>query len=292
MRAEVRCLLKHTRGGRGLPPIGLALKFCISPGFSRCTRYRAVDNRATELRQRDRDCVSKPSKLADDEPYRHDIFIALVAPIGSSRPEVLTALNDSLTRYGYSTDHIHLASLLGKVPNLAVGGLPERTEPDYYQRRMDAGNRLRNQAGDWSALAGVGVMRIAAARAARRPSSDDAPPPTPVAYIIDSLKNPREAELLRSVYGSALWIVAVVQDISERKSNLTEELARSENRFEGVPEAKAVELITRDQEEDEKHGQHVRDVFAVADYFLPVRRGVDWSRASTASSRGSSVPRS
>ncbi len=143
---------------------------------------------------------------------------------------------------------------------------------------MDAGNRLRDHAGDWSALAGVGVMRMAAARSARRPSSEEAPPADPVAYIVDSLKNPREAELLRSVYGSAVWIVAVVQDISERKANLTEELARAESRFEGVPEARAVELITRDQEEDEKHGQHVRDVFGVADYFLPVRRGVDWKQ--------------
>jgi deoxycytidylate deaminase len=217
-------------------------------------------------------------RLADDEPYRHDIFIALVAPIGSSRPEVLTAMTERLAVYGYTTDHIHLADLLGKVPNLSGSNLPERTDPEYYKRRMDAGNRLRSHAGDWSALAGIGIMRMAAARGARRPTSNNASPNEPVAYIIDSLKNPREADILRSVYGSAVWVVAIVQDISERKTNLADELARSENRFEGVPEAKAVELIARDQEESEKHGQHVRDVFAIADYFLPVRRGVDWEK--------------
>ena len=212
-------------------------------------------------------------RLADDEPYRHDIFVALVAPIGSSRVEVTAALEGMLGSYGYDTDRVHLAGLLEKVPNLTAEPLPDRSHPDYYNRRMDAGNRLRGHAGDWSALAALAVMRIAAHRDARRTEGERGS--KPVAYVLDSLKNPREAELLRAVYGSALWLVAVVEDMADRKSNLTDELAKSQSDFD-VPEARAVELMARDEAEEEKHGQRVRDVFAMADFFLPVRRGVNW----------------
>jgi cytidine deaminase len=142
---------------------------------------------------------------------------------------------------------------------------------------MNAGNRLRQYAGDWSALGALGVMRAAAARAARRDDKNERSP-APVAYVFDSLKNPREADLLRSVYGSALWIVALVEDISERKDHLVHELADAANSFTEVPEATAVALIARDAAEDEEHGQHVRDVFAMADYFLPIRRGIEWAK--------------
>jgi cytidine deaminase len=100
-----------------------------------------------------------------------------------------------------------------------------------------------------------------------------------MAYIFDSLKHPREASLLRSVYGSAFWLVSIVQDISERTTNLAEELASATGDFQAVPEAKALELITRDEADpDAPHGQHVREVFSEADFFLPVQRGEPWRK--------------
>lgn len=216
------------------------------------------------------------ARLADDQPYRHDLFIGLVAPIGSDRAEVTDALREGLGRYSYDVHPVRLADLLEKVPNLSRDPLPVRADRDYYDKRMNAGNRLRKQAGDSSALAAVGIFRARAHRDARQPGNDDAPMPAPpVAYIFDNLKNPREVELLRGVYGSAAWIVSVVQDLEERKSNLTDTLAAAENAFQ-VPEAVAVSLMARDAEDDSKHGQQVRDAFALADYFLPVRRGANW----------------
>lgn len=217
-------------------------------------------------------------KLADDHPQRHDIFLGLVAPIGSSRPQVVKTFREVLKPYGYEVEQIRLADLLDDVPRNDNGLLPQRGEPGYYQARMDAGDDLRAGANDWSALAALAIARVADMRARRfekvKASGES---PTPVVYILDSLKHPREASLLRSVYGTAFWLVSIVQDISERIKNLADELAKQEGVFGRAPEPEATALIARDESDpDAKHGQHVRDVFASADFFLPVRQGGRW----------------
>lgn len=217
-------------------------------------------------------------QLADDEPQRHDLFIGLVAPIGSSRDDVVATLLEKLGPFGYGIERVHLAGLLDSILADEESPLPGRSESGYYKARMDAGDRLRNAAGDWSALAALAVAHVTRRRAERRSvDGSTRAKSTPVAYIFDSLKHPREAALLRSVYGPAFWLVSIVQDISERKHNLTEDLSRQEGQFDQVPESRAVDLITRDEADpDAAHGQHVRDVFSAADFFLPVGRGIPW----------------
>lgn len=208
--------------------------------------------------------------LTDAEPERHDLFIGLVAPIGSSRDEVILNIRKQLDAYGYGMEHIHLASLLDDLPDRESDPLPGRSDPDYYRRRMDAGDQLRKQAGDDSALAALAVARVAGMRESQ--SADK-----PIAFVFDSLKHPREAQLLRNVYGAGFWLVSVVQDIEERRNNLGDTLASQHGRFSDQANPHLVELIQRDEADPQaKNGQQVRDVFAEADYFLPVRRGEPW----------------
>jgi deoxycytidylate deaminase len=217
--------------------------------------------------------------LTDGAPERHDLFLGLVAPIGSSRDEVINQLRLNLTEYGYGMERVHLASLLDDLPGLSGDPLPERSDPDYYRLRMDAGDKLRKEAGDHSALAALAIVRVAEMR--ERRIKEAAPADTgPVAYVFDSLKHPREEQILRNVYGPGFWLVSIVQDIEERKHNLSETLASQQGRFDGQSESQLAEgLIQRDEADpDAKHGQQVRDVFAAADFFLPVRRGEDWSK--------------
>jgi deoxycytidylate deaminase len=176
-------------------------------------------------------------------------------------------------------ERVHLASLLDDLPGLSGDPLPERSDPDYYRLRMDAGDKLRKEAGDHSALAALAIVRVAEMR--ERRIKEAAPADTgPVAYVFDSLKHPREEQILRNVYGPGFWLVSIVQDIEERKHNLSETLASQQGRFDGQSESQLAEgLIQRDEADpDAKHGQQVRDVFAAADFFLPVRRGEDWSK--------------
>lgn len=212
-------------------------------------------------------------ELTDHEPYRHDLFIALVAPLGASRDQVVEALTSKLNVYGYEVEHVRLADLLDGLPGIAPSALPERSSRTYYQDRMNAGDSLRKKAGDDSALAALAIARVASLREERLKVDN----PQPTAYVFDSLKHPREAALLQHVYGSGYWLVSLVQDLQERKQNLIDELSQQEGTAGSVPEAAAVELLSRDEADPESsHGQHVRDVFSSADYFLAIRNGQDW----------------
>ena len=221
---------------------------------------------------------SRLRSLTDGAPERHDLFVGLVSAIGSSRDEVLTQLRVHLGQYGYGMEHIHLASLLDDLPGREGDPLPDRSDAAYYKRRMDAGDELRKQAGDHSALAALAIVRAAKKRenAQTEAAGEQA---QPVAYVFDSLKHPREAQLLRSVYGSGFWLVSIVQDIEERMHNLGEILASQQGKFSGQSDSQTIELMQRDEADpDARNGQQVRDVFAAADYFLPVRRGEVWTK--------------
>ncbi len=227
-------------------------------------------------------------QLASSQRQRHDIFVGLVAPIGTNRVDVVEEFRQRSLEYGYDLEQIRLADLLDSVPKRVGATLPGRDEPGYYEKRMDAGNEFRDEAGDWSALAALAVAKAAHERGERlRAASANPESLRPTLYIFDSLKHPGEARLLRNVYGTAFWLISLVQDADERKQNLTETLAKQAGQVNSVPEAMAVELIARDEaESDAKHGQHVRDVFAAADFFLPVQRGVDWEQGVSRFFRG------
>jgi len=217
-------------------------------------------------------------QLASHEPYRHDVFVGVVAPLGSSRTEFIEAFKSEMSAYGYEVGHVRLADLLDTVPTGQGNALPRRTSPGYYKARMDAGDRLRTMAGDDSALMALAIAHVADRREKERnAASAKSRDRIPKIWVFDSLKHPREAMLLKSVYASSFWLVSLVQDPAERRQNLVDELSRQEGRADSVPEAQAIELITRDESDPESpHGQKVRDVFASADFFLPIRSGEDW----------------
>lgn len=215
--------------------------------------------------------------LADDEPLRHDIFLGLAAPLGSSKKEVLAALKHALTPYGYGVKSVRLSDLLDEIRPKGAQPLPSRGEPNYYELRMNAGDDLRSEAGDDSALAALAIAKIASKREKRRADAAAGSASNPKVYVFDSLKHPRECALLRSTYGSAFWLISLVQDIAERTRNVAAELGEQQGQFGLGPEPLAAELIARDEADaNEPHGQHVRDVFSTADFFLPIRRGVKW----------------
>lgn len=214
--------------------------------------------------------------LTDGKPGRHDLFIGLVAPIGSSSDEVIEQLRSHLLPYDYAMERIHLAGLLDDLPGKGEEeSLPDREDPNYYKARMDAGDALRKSAGDDSALAAIAVARVAGMRDA----ASEGEPQKPVAYVFDSLKHPREAQLLRNVYGSGFWLVSIVQDISEREHNFAETRASQQGHFSTDVDSEIHALMRRDEADPvAENGQQVRDVFAAADFFLPVRRGEIWTR--------------
>ncbi|MFQ3226822.1 MAG: deoxycytidylate deaminase [Porticoccaceae bacterium] len=85
--------------------------------------------------------------------------------------------------------------------------------------------------------------------------------PTRTCFIIDSLKNKEELNLLRETYGRSFFLVGVSASIEDRKTNLTSD---------GMTIAEFEMLVSQDTGEDIEEGQNVSDIFCESDYFMRV----------------------
>ena len=203
--------------------------------------------------------------LVERESDRHPLVIAFAAPIGTRLDPIISDLKESVSKFGYAAEEILLSDLLLTVPNAPWhSGLPRRGDPNYYESRMDAGDQIRRDTDFDGILGALAVGRIAEARASAG---------RPTAYLLRSLKHPEEARLLRHIYGDAFWLVGVVSSPNDRLNDFAQQLSRSGASFQDS-KARAQKLIDRDENDQaEVHGQHVLDVFAMADVFIPSRRG-------------------
>jgi deoxycytidylate deaminase len=83
-----------------------------------------------------------------------------------------------------------------------------------------------------------------------------------VAHVIVSLKRPEEVETLRRIYGSGFFLIGIFAGEAERFTFLTKR--------KGLEDKQALELIHRDQKENDRSGQRTRDTFQMADVFVSV----------------------
>lgn len=201
-------------------------------------------------------------RIVTSERERHPLVLGLVSPLGTPLEAVQKALRDSFQRFHYEIRVIHLAGLLDDLPFL--GTLPEKREKDYYEKRMNAGDDLREAVGSGAALAALAVSAIVAHRQEDSKNT---------VYVVRSLKHKDEATLLRHVYGDAFTLVGVACSARERKASLAKSLSQFQS---AEAETDADALIARDARDDsrETFGQQVREVFQLADVFLAVGGGV------------------
>lgn len=88
-------------------------------------------------------------------------------------------------------------------------------------------------------------------------------------FIIDSLKNPAEVDLLRIVYGESFWLIGNVCSPDIRKQRLKAKFKLNKEKQSKEEEKKLDEFIARDEDDREsKHGQHVSSTFEKSDYFV------------------------
>jgi deoxycytidylate deaminase len=129
----------------------------------------------------------------------------------------------------------------------------------YITEMQTAGNDLRKKLGN-NYLAEKVVEQICKFRKGNDGySENNIPLPGRRAYIIDSLKNPEELALLRSIYGETLCIFGIFAPDSLRIARLKDM---------GIPKDQINKIINRDQGEVETFGQKTRKVFVDSDFFL------------------------
>jgi deoxycytidylate deaminase len=189
------------------------------------------------------------------------IVFALTGKIGSGVSFVRDKLNHELSTYGYSTELVDVSENV-LIENYAQYSneknisdlklLPKAERAMELQRR---GDLLRERGGE-DFIPKCIFSDFIYQDLVNKKGIDEKK-----AYIIDSLKNPSEADFLRNVFGDAFYLVGVVADESIRKSRLRERKNFSEELFD--------QISARDEgESQDSYGQHTIETLVKSDYFF------------------------
>lgn len=195
-----------------------------------------------------------------------ELFFGLVGAIGTDLQKVSNVLAQLLTEFGYNSTHIRLSALLDEI----FPDLPKEPEELRIEKHMDAGDDLRTKTEIGSSLAVMGISRV---RAKRITDTGDADKPLDAhAFIFNSLKHPKEVEVLRRIYGDSFLLIGAYSPKQQRLENLARRLAESHNTAKTSDfMATAQRLVQRDEEDVKTDfGQNVRKSFPLSDVFVNV----------------------
>lgn len=201
-----------------------------------------------------------------------ELVIGLVGPIGTDLDAVCEALRSSLDEVGYQSDVIRLSHLMRESPILpGATNLPERDDPDYYARHMDAGDELRELFRSGDVLAAYGIRMIRGARGeSEQYNVDDQR--RRYATIVHSLKHEDEVALLRATYRGRFVLIGASSSLAQRTANLEARLSDQGVRFSqnhASASEEVASLLQRDEDDPTNpYGQHVRKTFSKADAFV------------------------
>lgn len=184
-----------------------------------------------------------------------EVVIGIITTVGTDTSNAIKYIEEHLKKFSYETIVINVSSqIISKFDD------PKKTISNEYDRinyYMDLGDKVRNETGDGAILA----KGVAATIHAMRDVSDPQPRKR-CAYIVKSLKHPKESEYLKDVYGDGFHLVGITSKMDKRIEFLTN--------VKNIQEKQARKLIERDTKEDDKLGQQTLSAFQNSDYFLDV----------------------
>lgn len=204
--------------------------------------------------------------ISEISPTSHELVIGVVGHAGAGASTAQRRIRILLEQAGYSVIPIKFSDLIIHLDNPVLPPTIEgiKAGAAKFGRAtvlQDRGDDLRKRHGGY-ALAVAAISRMQKERGKVVPGE------TKLAFILDSLKHPDEVRLLRRVYDDSFRLVAVHCDISKREGRLIGTPA-SIAKYGGVDEVKVRNFMSRDaKDHTNSHGQRVRDVFHLADFFL------------------------
>jgi deoxycytidylate deaminase len=211
------------------------------------------------------------SASGGDSVFKPELIFALVGPLGSGLSEVIQQLEGRLDPYRYRTSVVKVSSTFRLLQPWAALPTGPRNEA-FYDAYMSAGDSLRLTLKRADAAALLAISQISEERETitgkrRRPANG-------MTFIIDSLKTPEEVALLRSVYGSRLFVLAAYAAENKREERLALEIANASGSDPNSHLLSASRIIKRDSvgAGADGYGQNVSGTFPLADFFLDCDR--------------------
>lgn len=199
-------------------------------------------------------------------PVSKELIIALVGYAGAGTSTAAKRIRVLLEDAGYDVFQIKFSALIGMIdatiePVIQEGIKEGKSRFDRACQFQDRGDMVREIKGSY-ALASAAVAEIKRLRGSNLPGQKR------LAFILDSLKHPDEVQLLREVYDRSFRLVAVHCDLQKRIARLIGG-PTSSAKYGGVSVSEVGSFMDRDDKDTKnKHGQRVRDVFHLADFFL------------------------
>lgn len=191
-----------------------------------------------------------------NENFGNDLIFGLISPIGTDTNQFQTNLTHILRSYNYSLDPV-------KVSHFIEGSLKKKgfsIPKNQYERKkllINEGDLLRLEHGH-ECLAKFAVASIYANRmkGEKQPKVGGRK-----VFFINGIKHFKEIEFLRSLYGTSFFLIGLFATEEQRLQNLTN--------HSGLTKENAFELIKKDQDNENKHGQQLSDTFHRSDVFIP-----------------------
>ena len=196
-----------------------------------------------------------------------ELVVAFAGAVGCNLSEVIRSVKTHFEEYGYLAKVVKVSDLIREHFSENPAELPAKylscdlanlTGLDRYTALQDLGDELRSTYGT-KALAALSMLTISTSREMEIEARGDDKPPRAV-YLVDQLKNPAEVELLKLVYGNLFYLVGVLSPQDVRLNQLV--------RSERMEPADAQALISRDRNDNKKHGQRLEKTIQLADYFV------------------------
>jgi len=197
-----------------------------------------------------------------------EIVIALCGAAGSGINVVADAIHREFeTKYKYEVVRIKISELIKVHAARVIGDYKTEMLKDSAQRYLvlqDAGNELRRVFGN-EILGQLAVQSISLDREKRTLKRTDAgtgadePATYRVVYLLDSLKHPKEVELLRAVYRNMFYMFGIFCSREKRRENLTKT---------DIKASDAELIMERDRKQSDPYGQQLMDTLQYADIFI------------------------
>lgn len=195
-----------------------------------------------------------------------ELVIAFMGAAGCGLPRIVTECHQQLEALGYSVERVKLSDFIKKNRFQWERELLPEDAGIRYLENQTGGNILRRDHGR-DILAQYAVNYIQRSKFVKNPEASDRAKELPkVAYLVDQVKHPEEAALLRLTYRNIFYLVGVLSTEEHRLARLKDE---------GLVVGDAKRIMDRDRKEVDKNGQQLEKAFKLADYFIQHPLGRD-----------------